>query len=207
MRVLIGCEESGKVRRAFRARGHEAFSNDLVPARDRSPYHLQIDVGAAIAMGDWDIIILHLPCTALTVAGNATYGRGMPKHYERPKAQAWSARVWNLAKATARIGCALENPVSVIWAVTGKPDYIQPHQFGHMEQKKTGILVHGLPRLVPTNDVYAEMMKLPKNQRERLHYLPPSKDRSMLRSETYQGIAEAMADQWGNLELSRTQAA
>jgi len=78
-----------------------------------------------------------------------------------------------------------------------KPQYVHPWMFGHMEQKKTGLWLHGMPDLVETNNVYDEMMLLPNNERQRLHYLPPSKDRWKLRSKTFQGIAEAMADQWG----------
>tara|TARA_R110002153_G_scaffold186179_1_gene339332 strand:- start:254 stop:541 length:288 start_codon:yes stop_codon:yes gene_type:complete len=92
----------------------------------------------------------------------------------------------------------MENPVGVLRRL-GKmhaPQFVQPYQFGHMEQKKTGLFLHGLPRLVPTNDVYAAMMELPKNVRERLHYLPPSPGRWKIRSTTFQGIADAMASQW-----------
>ncbi len=105
-----------------------------------------------------------------------------------------------LAKRHANIGCALENPVGVLFAqLDGSLQYIQPYMFGHMEQKKTGIMRYNLPPLLETNNVYEEMMKLPKNVRERLHYLPPSPDRAKIRSETYQGIADAMALQWSVL--------
>jgi hypothetical protein len=77
-----------------------------------------------------------------------------------------------------------------------KPQYIQPYQFGHLEQKKTGLFLHNLPALLETDNVYQAMMLLPKRERERLHYLPPSAARWKIRSETYQGIADAMAVQW-----------
>lgn len=87
-RMLIGCEFSGVVRRAMRARGHDAWSCDLLPAEDRSPFHIQgdlMDVLGRSPLGFWDLIILHPPCTALAISGNSTYGRGMPKHRERLK--------------------------------------------------------------------------------------------------------------------------
>ena len=93
----------------------------------------------------------------------------------------------------------MENPVGVLRRMGGlhKPQFVQPYQFGHLEQKRTGLFLSGLPDLVPTRDVFDEMMKLPRNVRERLHYLPPSPDRWKLRSTTFKGIAEAMAEQWG----------
>ena len=199
MRVLVGCEESGVVRDAFAALGHDAWSNDLIPARNGGQ-HLQMCVKEAVRHKDgWDIIILHPPCTALAVSGNSTYGNCMPKNQWRKEALEWTADLWREATWFVRIGCALENPVGVLHTAIGKPtQYVQPYQFGHMEQKKTGLWLYGLPPLESTNNVYDDMMKLPKNQRERLHYLPPSPDRAKIRSTTYQGIAEAMAKQWGN---------
>jgi len=95
-----------------------------------------------------------------------------------------------------------ENPVGVLRRLGGmiKPQFVQPYMFGHLEQKKTGLFLHGLPELKETKNVFGEMMQLPKNVRERLHYLPPSPDRWKIRSTTYQGIADAMATQWGNPE-------
>lgn len=201
LRVLVGCEESGKVREAFRKRGHDAWSNDIIDARDNSPFHLKMCVKVAIAEhGPWDIIILHPPCTALAVSGNSTYGNGMKKNDERHKALKWTKEVWDLACGVARKGVCLENPVGVLWAYIGViAQYVHPYWFGHPEQKITGLALHGLPKLKETNNVYAEMMKLPKNKRQRLHYLPPSADRAKIRSETFAGIAEAFADQWGAL--------
>ena len=199
MRVLVGCEYSGKVREAFRARGHEAWSCDLLPADDGSEFHMQGDVIEAIKSGPWDIIIMHPPCTALTVAGNSTYGEGQPKYDQRVEAVRWTVGLWELACSVARVGVCMENPVGVLPRLGGlKPaQYVQPYMFGHMEQKKTGLWLHNLPPLVETDNVYAAMMGLPKRERERLHYLPPSADRWKIRSETYQGIADAMATTWG----------
>lgn len=197
MKILVACEYSGTVRDAFIKRGHDAISCDLLPTDKPGP-HIQGDCIPVIKQG-WDIIIMHPPCTALTVAGNSTYGEGQPKYSERLKAVAWTVELWNLAKEHARIGVCMENPVGVLPRMGGiKPaHYVQPWMFGHMEQKKTGLWLDRLPPLVATNDVYEQMMLLPKRERERLHYLPPSPDRWKIRSATYQGIADAMAKQWG----------
>lgn len=192
MKVLIGCEESGTVREAFRRRGHDAWSNDLIPARDGSQYHLQMDVMEAIHGYPWDIIILHPPCTALAVSGNRWYGQGMPRHGERIAARAWTRVLWHDAKRVARIGVCLENPVGVLtWYLGVKPQYIQPWQFGHGETKKTGLWLHNLPPLVPTDIV--------EGREQRIWKMPPSETRARDRSTTYRGIAEAMAEQWGAL--------
>lgn len=198
MRVLVGCEESGVVRDAFAKLGHDAWSNDLIPARNGGK-HLQMDVMKAIYEQPWDIIILHPDCTALTVAGNSTYGTGMPKNAQRHDAIIWTKMLFREACSVAKIGVALENPVGVLGTMGGvAATYIHPWQFGHSEQKKTCLWLKGLPPLIPTNNVYEEMMKLPKCKRERNHYMSPGPNRKRDRSETYQGIANAMAEQWGN---------
>ena len=203
MQGAILCEFSGRVRDAFNARGHMFYSLDLLPTDVPGP-HVQGDVIEhlnRLADGALDLIVVHPSCTCLTVAGNSTYGRGMPKHDQRIKEAAWTQTLWHLCVRKAR-RVALENPVGVLSSMTDipKPVFVQPWQFGHKEQKKTGLHLHNLPSLVPTDIVYDEMMLLPKNQRERLHYLPPSPDRWKLRSTTFQGIADAMADQWGSLD-------
>ena len=196
MKVLIGCEYSGTVRDAFIKKGHEAISCDFLPTDKPGP-HYQGDVYHMLKES-WDLIIMHPPCTALTVAGNSTYGEGQRKYDERLKSCTWTKRLWDECLKKSNKVC-FENPVGVLQRLGGfiKPSYVQPHQFGHKEQKKTGLFLHGLDPLITTNDVKDEMMKLPKRDRERLHYLPPSPDRWKLRSTTYQGIADAMADQWG----------
>lgn len=193
---MVACEYSGRVRDAFIARGHDAMSCDMLPTDAIGP-HYQGDV-MDILGGPWDLIIAHPPCTALTVAGNSTYGEGQPKYHERLAAVEWTVAFWEKCKAVSPKVC-FENPVGVLPRLGGmpKPHYVQPYQFGHMEQKKTGLFLHNLRPLLATNNVYDDMMKLPKNQRERLHYLPPSPDRWKIRSTTFQGIADAMADQWG----------
>jgi hypothetical protein len=146
----------------------------------------------------WDLIIMHPPCTALTVAGNSTDGEGQPKYNQRLESVKWTMDLWEACKKVSDKVC-FENPVGVLRRLGGmiKPQFIQPYMFGHMEQKKTALFLHGLPDLKETNNVKEEMMKLPKNIRERLHYLPPSADRWKIRSTTYSGIAKAMAEQWG----------
>lgn len=185
MRVLVACECSGRVREAFRKLGHAAFSNDIQRPDDGSVWHLQADCIIAIKQG-WDLIIMHPPCTALAVSGNRWYGKGMPKHEDRLKAIEWTMSLWELAKEHADM-VAMENPVGVI--PMPATQYIQPWQFGHGETKKTGLWLHNLSPLNPT--------KIVDGRDNRVHRMPPSSDRAKLRSETYQGIADAMADQWG----------
>ena len=194
MKVLIACEYSGAVREAFRKRGHDAYSCDLLPADDGSQYHYKGDCWPIIAQG-WDLIIMHPPCTALAVSGNAHYGTGKPKNHLRAEAIEWTLSLYDHAKQYApRV--AFENPVGVLPV---KPtQYVQPYQFGHPESKKTGLWLHSLPPLTDTNT-------LPKPERgywdnqtpSGQNKLAPSADRWKIRSTTYQGIADAMAEQWG----------
>ena len=194
MKVLIACEYSGKVREAFRALGHDAWSCDLLPSDNLTDYHYTGDCWPVIAEG-WDLIIMHPPCTALAVSGNRWYGSGMPKHQDRLDSIEWTMALYEHAKKHApRV--VFENPVGVLPI---KPtQYIQPYQFGHPESKKTGLWLHNLPPLVPTNDVEHVWRTLPKKEAQRIHMLPPSEDRWKIRSETYTGIAEAMASQWNS---------
>jgi len=198
VRILIACEYSGVVRDAFIAKGHDAMSCDLLPTDAPGP-HIMGDCIPVITSGRWDLIILHPPCTALTVAGNSTYGEGKPRYNERLAAVEWTYILWQLAINNSK-AVAMENPVGVLPRLGRlKPaQYVQPWMFGHLEQKKTGLWLHNLPNLKETNNVYDEMMKLPKRERERLHYLPPSADRWKIRSTTFQGIGQAMASQWGD---------
>jgi hypothetical protein len=183
MRVLIGCEFSGVVREAMRRRGHDAVSCDLLPAEDGSPHHVQADVLTLLADG-WDLAVFHPPCTRLTVAG-ARWFKG--REDEQAAAIAFAEALWSAP--IPRV--ALENPIGVLSTRSrlGKPSQIiQPWQFGHGETKATCLWLRGLPPLVPTNVV--------SGRAARVHRLPPSPDRWKLRSRTYQGIADAMAEQW-----------
>ena len=208
MKVLVACEYSGKVREAFRALGDDVTSCDLLPSDDNSPNHIIGDVIGVVKSSQWDLIIAHPPCTALTVAGNSTYGEGQRKYAERLESAQWTRELWELCKLNAAAVC-FENPVGVLPRLGGmpKPSYVQPYQFGHLEQKKTGLFLHNLPALQETDNVHQAMMLLPKRERERLHYLPPSPDRWKIRSETYQGIADAMAAQWGDYITAQTMGA
>lgn len=189
MRVLVGCEESGKVRDAFEKLGHDAWSNDLIPARNGGN-HLMMDVRYAITeYGPWDIIILFPECTAMCLSGNRWYGKGMPHNDKRIEAVVWTNSTWQLAKKHSRVGCALENPTGVLWPVIGTPQFIQPWMFGHGETKKTGILTDRLPSLKPT--------KIVSGRAHRIWKMAPGPNRKRDRSETFQGIADAMATQWG----------
>lgn len=195
MRVLVACEYSGRVRDAFIALGHEAMSCDLLPTDAPGP-HYEGDVRDVLDY-PWDLMIAHPPCTDLAVSGAAWFAKKRLVGAQQASASFFKM----LAKADIpRI--AIENPVCVMSSLWRKPDQvIQPWMFGHMEQKATCLWLKGLPTLTPTNDVKEEMMKLPRNQRERLHFLPPSEDRWKLRSETYMGIAQAMANQWGRVSI------
>lgn len=208
MNWLICCEYSDTVGSEFRKLGHLAITNDIIPTEGFPRWHIQGDCKDAIRSRRWDGIIIHIPCTGMAVCGNSTYAKGAPRHNERLEAVEWSLSVWDLALEHAdRV--ALENPASVIFPFLRRKgadvQYIQPYEFGHLEQKKTGLALHGLPRLKPTNNVYEEMMKLPKNVRERVHYMPPGPNRGKERARFYKGIAEAMADQWSNstVEISK----
>lgn len=196
MKVLIGCEYSGTVRDAFIKRGHDAWSCDLLPCESGGS-HFQMDIMEAIKQGG-DLAIVHPPCTSLSLSGNRHYGIGKDKNYERLSALDWTEKLWNLTKANFRYA-ALENPMNVLGARIGYSyQIVHPWQFGHPEQKETWLWLHNLRELQPTNIVYAEMMKLPKKERERIFYMGGGK--GLERARTFQGIADAMADQWGNPE-------
>ena len=201
MEVLVGCEYSGEVRDAFIAKGHNAISCDLLDTDKPGPHHKGdiVEFLNRFPDGHFDLIICHPECTFLCVSGNRHYGFGKDKYHKRLEAAKWTQDLWELCKRKGK-SVMFEQPLSTLSRLTNIPKakYIQPYQFGHMEQKKTGLHLHNLEPLKPTNDVYEEMMKLPKSQRERIHYMPPSADRWKIRSTTYKGIAAAMAEQWGN---------
>lgn len=191
MRVLVGCEESQVVCKAFRDAGHEAYSCDILPTRGNPDWHIQGDVMDAITRG-WDLAILHPDCTALAVSGNRWYGKGMPKHQERLDAIEWTADLWWKSIYWCN-RVALENPQSVIFprlrTMAAEVQFIQPWEYGHGEVKKTGIARYNLPPLQPTNVV--------EGRKERVWRMAPGPNRKRDRSETYQGIADAMVLYWG----------
>lgn len=182
MRVLVACEYSGRVRDAFRARGHYAMSADLLPTERPGPHH-QGDVLPLLGEG-WDLLVGFPPCTHLAVSG----ARWWPE--KRADGRQQAAIRFFMALAEAPIPhIAIENPVGLMSSHWREPDQIiQPWQFGHGETKATCLWLKRLPRLRPTNIV--------AGREARIHRLPPSEDRAKLRSLTYAGIAEAMADQW-----------
>jgi site-specific DNA-cytosine methylase len=193
MRVLIACEYSGKVRSAFEKMGHDAVSCDLLPT-EKPGFHYTGDVFDIINQG-WDLMVAHPPCTDLAVSGAAWFKEKI--------ADGRQQRALDFVQALMDAPIpmiAIENPISVISSKIRKPDQIiQPWMFGHKETKATCLWLKGLPKLVPTTDLKEETMALPKKERMRLHYLPPSADRWKIRSETFQGIADAMANQWGKV--------
>ena len=187
MRVIIGCEFSGVVRRAFRARGHDAWSCDLLPAEDGGEHHLQMDALLAAYSMPWDLMCCFPPCTHLAVSGARWF---KDKREEQADALDFVRKL--LGAPIERI--ALENPVSVISTKIRKPDQvIQPYEYGHGETKKTCLWLKNLPKLVPTNIV--------EGREARVHRMPPGPNRWKERSRTFTGIAEAMADQWGGSSI------
>lgn len=192
MRVLVACEYSGRVREAFRKRGHDAWSCDLLESEDESPFHMVRDAIDAIREG-YDLVICHPPCTDLAVSG--------ARHFPAKIADGRQQRALDFVQALMNSPCeriCIENPISVISSKIRKPDQIiQPWMFGHPEKKSTCLWMKGLPKLTPTNDVSEDMKTLPKSVTDRIHRMPPGPDRWKERSRTYQGIADAMAEQWG----------
>ena len=196
MNVLVACEYSGRVRDAFTKQGHSAMSCDLLPS-DSPGEHYQGDI-FDLDFSQFDLMIAHPPCTYLSNSGVCHLHKDTSRWPKLFEAGAFFKKLLNSPIPMI----AIENPImhkygkALIGGVK-QSQVIQPWWFGHTEQKATCLWLKGLPLLTPTNDVKAQMMELPKNQRERLHYLPPSADRWKVRSTTYQGIADAMAQQWG----------
>ena len=186
MKVLVACEYSGTVRDAFLSLGIEAMSCDLLPTDKQGP-HYQGDVRDILNDG-WTHMIAHPPCTHLAVSGARWFKD------KTNEIQAALEFVQLLMDAPIPHIC-IENPVSLISSRIRKPDqYIQPWMFGHGETKKTGLWLKNLPKLLPT--------QLVDGREPRVHMMPPSADRWKLRSTTYQGIADAMAMQWGLKQLA-----
>ena len=183
MKVLIACEYSGRVRDAFIRLGHEAMSCDMLPTESQGP-HYQGDVFDIINDG-WDLMIAHPPCTHLAVSG--------ARHFAAKRADGRQQESLEFVRRLLNAPIqriALENPISIISSAIRKPDQvIQPWQYGHGETKATCLWLKGLPLLTPTNIV--------DGRDDRIHRMPPGPNRWKERSRTYQGIADAMAAQWG----------
>ncbi|HNR56184.1 MAG TPA: hypothetical protein PKJ19_13520 [Flavobacteriales bacterium] len=214
MRVLIGCEESQTVCKAFRERGHEAYSCDLKECSGGHPeWHIRGDVVDAISSRKWDFIGLHPVCTKMTLSGNRHYAPGKDRHHERLEAVEWTVALWMKAVALSpRV--YMENPMG---AMNGdprlpEPQIIQPYYFGDEAQKTTCLWLKGLPRLVhrASDDLFGDRTHVDRGEM----YVAPSgkvmpkwyadsstsggneKNRA-IRSKTFPGIARAMAEQWG----------
>lgn len=193
LRVLVACEYSGRVRDAFTRRGHFAMSCDLLPS-DAPGLHWRGDVTEILNLG-WDIMIAHPPCTYLAVSGMHWTTRGL----RDPRLTEDALDFVRLLMNAPIDRIAIENPISVISSRIRKPDQvIQPWWFGHDASKKTCLWLKNLPHLQPTDMLPGDAKTRRANQTESgQNKLPPSKDRWKIRSETYLGIAEAMAEQWG----------
>ena len=190
LRVLVACEYSGRVRSAFRALGHDAWSCDILPSEDDSPYHWQEKLQHLPGLA-WDLVIAHPPCTFLCNSGV----RWLHERPERWEQMREGADMFLSCLAQNAEFVAVENPVMHKYArdIVGRgPDFtVQPWQFGDPAKKRTCFWTRGLPPLVPTSDMTAA------DARADCHLASPGPDRWKERSRTYQGIANAMADQWG----------
>ena len=182
MRVIVGCEFSQIVTKAFRKRGHEAYSCDLLPTEGNSEWHFQEDIFELLKREQFDLGIFHPPCTHLAVSGARWFK-------DKQEEQAEALEFVRLLMNSPIPKIAIENPISIISSRIRKPDQIiQPWQFGHGETKATCLWLKNLPLLKPTNVV--------DGRENRIHKMPPSENRWKERSRTYPGIAEAMANQW-----------
>lgn len=209
MRVLVACEYSGRVRAAFRALGHDAWSCDLLPSEDDSPFHIMGDV-RPVLRERWDLVIAHPPCTYLTSAAEWAYGDGPYHQKVKPETLTGAARraarseaidfvlnIWN----SPSLRVCIENPVGVLGSYLPKASTVQPYDFGDNASKKTCLFLRGLLPLRPTKRIEPRMVNgKPRwgNQTDSgQNRLSPGADRWKERSRTYQGIADAMAAQWG----------
>lgn len=209
MKVLIACEESQTVCKAFRAMGHDAYSCDLLPESGGHPvWHIRGDMFAdGLLQEGWDLMIAHPECTRLTCAANKYYkpeyaDRFPNIHTDRDAAVEFFMRV--VAVDIPRI--AIENPIGIMSTRYRKPDQIiQPYQFGHTERKATCLWLKNLPLLTPTKIVEPDIITHASGKTDsRLHYETlklPKEERRKARSKTFAGIADAMAAQWGGLVL------
>ena len=193
MKVLVACEFSGVVRRAFRKRGHDAWSCDLLPAEDGdNSHHFHHDIDKILKhhSKDFDLMIAHPTCTHLCVSG--------ARWFKDKKEEQKEAIDFFMKLVNANIPkICIENPIGIMSTIYRKPDQIiQPWQFGHPESKSTCLWLKGLPLLKQTNIITKEGKYWDNQTPSGQNKLGPSKERWKLRSITYQGIADAMASQW-----------
>lgn len=209
MRIIVGCECSGRVRAAFRKLGYDAWSCDILPAEDGSEYHIQGDL-LEVLKDKWDMLIGHPPCTYLSLSGarwckdhwvknkkGDWWHDGTKNRENRDKAIEFFRKLWEAD--IPRI--CLENPMSVASThVAPKSQTIQPYEYGHPEFKTTWLWLKNLPHLVPTEVLTPPVKGTPEfKEWSVVHYATPGDDRASDRSRTYQGIADAMADQWSKV--------
>ncbi len=192
MKVLIACEYSGIVRQAFRAKGHDAWSCDIIPSLDNSNHHLVEDALSVIHKTNWDLLIAHPPCTHLAVSG-ARWFKDKPPHLQLDALDF----VRSLMNADIDKIC-IENPVGVISSKIRKPDqYIQPYEYGHTTRKKTGLWLKNLPCLEPTKIVEPLLKTYANGKTFSADYgVGFQTKHGHRRSLFFEGIASAMADQW-----------
>jgi len=205
MKILIACEESQTVCKAFRDKGHEAYSCDILPCSGGHPeWHIQGDVLEQLDK-DWDIIIAHPPCTYLSLAGNRWFdvNKYGDKATKRVKDRELAIEFFMKFVNCKCSKVCIENPLGTINTRYRKPDQIiQPYQFGHPDRKATGLWLKGLPKLIPTEIVEPKIIqyKNGKGTDSEWHIRTlnlPAEERSIARSKTFPGIAKAMAEQWG----------
>ena len=202
MKVLIACEFSGRVRDAFAKRGHDAWSCDLIPS-DTGGQHIQGDV-LDILDGGWDLMVAHPPCTFLTVTGNKWFKDEYKERFPTRQQDRVDAVEFFMSIMESEIPkIAAENPIGIMSTRYRKPDQIiQPWQFGHKASKSTCLWLAGLPKLEPTEIVdKGEVVTFKSGKRMQKWYADAAKyspkDRARIRNKTFQGIADAMAAQWG----------
>jgi len=205
MRIIVGCEFSQVITKAFREQGHEAYSCDLLPTEGNPDWHIQNDVLKHLHE-NWDLAIFHPECTYLTVSGNRWMKPEYQKRFPDRPQQRKEAIEFFMKLVNAPIPkIAIENPIGIMSTVYRKPDQIiQPWQFGHPETKATCLWLKGLPKLAPTNIVTPEYIIGKKDGKKysRIHYMTAKSfgkdiNRKKERSRSYPGIGKAMAAQWG----------
>lgn len=213
MNVLIACEYSATVRDAFRSRGHNAWSCDILPTEGDPRYHYQKDVLEVLTVQPWDLMISHPPCTYLANSGvihlheNVTsknVKRAAVSGRDRVIAMQVAGRFFNQLQNVKIHRIAIENPIPHKYAREFTGNYsqiIQPWQFGHMETKATCLWLKNLPLLIHTDVIRPPKNMTPEEKRSwhKIHYASPGADRGKKRSKFFSGIANAMADQWGAL--------
>ena len=203
MKVLIGCEESQTICKAFRSLGVEAYSNDLLDCSGGHPeWHLKMDVFKAVEHDNWDLFIVHPECQRLTVAANKYYNPEYANRFPNIQEERKAAVNFFMKLVSVNIPFkAIENPIGIMSSRYRKPDQIiQPYYFGNPERKATCLWLYNLPPLISTNVIKPDIVRLSSGKTiSKYHYDSfrlPLKERRKVRSKTFDGIAEAIALQW-----------